>query len=133
VSSPFSCPARKTSRALYRGGIVTGNATFEKSAQEWEKWDREHPRACRLVARAGREALRVTAGTPLGRVRPWMSSLAPVLLLHELHPAVLASALRCVVGVDRFGRAETGGGEPGGVHLELRDQDGLNGFGAAPG
>ena len=62
-----------------------------------------------------------------------MTSVAPVLLLHELHPAVLASALRCIVGVDRFGRAETGGGEPGGVHLELRDQNGSDGFGAAPG
>ena len=55
------------------------------------------------------------------------------LLLHELHPAVLASALRRVVVVERFGRAETGAGEPGGVHLELSDQNGSDGFGAAPG
>ena len=39
-------------RAIYLEGISTGNATFEKTAPDWEKWDREHLRACRLVARA---------------------------------------------------------------------------------
>jgi phosphinothricin acetyltransferase len=52
-------------RAIYREGIATGNATFEKSAPEWEKWDKEHLRACRLVARAGREVLGWAALTPV--------------------------------------------------------------------
>jgi len=52
-------------RAVYQQGIATGNATFEKSAPEWEKWDREHLRACRLVARAGREVLGWAALTPV--------------------------------------------------------------------
>ncbi|HEX3436905.1 MAG TPA: GNAT family N-acetyltransferase [Pseudacidobacterium sp.] len=38
-------------RAIYLEGIATGNATFESSAPEWEKWDAEHFRECRLVAR----------------------------------------------------------------------------------
>ena len=52
-------------RAIYREGIATGNATFEKSAPEWEKWDKEHLRACRLVARAGSEVLGCAALTPV--------------------------------------------------------------------
>ncbi|MCX6633851.1 MAG: GNAT family N-acetyltransferase [Acidobacteria bacterium] len=52
-------------RAIYQEGIATGNATFEKSAPDWEKWDKEHLRACRLVARAGREVLGWAALTPV--------------------------------------------------------------------
>jgi phosphinothricin acetyltransferase len=40
-------------RAIYLEGIATGNATFEKSAPDWEKWDSGHLHACRLVARHG--------------------------------------------------------------------------------
>jgi phosphinothricin acetyltransferase len=35
-------------RAIYLEGIATGNATFEKSAPEWHKWDRDHLPSCRL-------------------------------------------------------------------------------------
>ena len=52
-------------RAIYREGIVTGNATFETDAPAWEAWDKGHLRACRLVARAG------------GRVMGW-AALSPV-------------------------------------------------------
>jgi len=37
-------------RAIYLEGIATGNATFETSAPEWEKWDAAHLATCRLVA-----------------------------------------------------------------------------------
>ena len=39
-------------RAIYREGIVTGNATFEIDAPEWETWDRGRRNDCRLVARS---------------------------------------------------------------------------------
>jgi len=52
-------------RAIYREGIVTGNATFETDAPAWEAWDKGHLRACRLVARAD------------GRVMGW-AALSPV-------------------------------------------------------
>jgi phosphinothricin acetyltransferase len=45
-------------RAIYREGIATGNATFERSAPEWDLWDAGHLPVCRLVARA--------AGRPVG-------------------------------------------------------------------
>ena len=44
-------------RIIYMEGIVSGNATFEQSAPEWEQWDKEHLVACRLVARRGSEVL----------------------------------------------------------------------------
>src|ERR1051326_6390602 len=44
-------------RAIYLEGIATGNATFEQSAPEWDKWDAGHLPHCRVVARAGDEVL----------------------------------------------------------------------------
>ena len=38
-------------REIYREGIATGNATFEREAPEWKSWDVGHLSACRLVAR----------------------------------------------------------------------------------
>jgi L-amino acid N-acyltransferase YncA len=37
-------------RAIYLQGIATGNATFERTAPEWEEWDRGRLSSCRLVA-----------------------------------------------------------------------------------
>ena len=39
-------------RAIYLEGIATGNATFETVAPAWKKWDCDHLRCCRLVARS---------------------------------------------------------------------------------
>jgi|SRR5580658_9434587 L-amino acid N-acyltransferase YncA len=44
-------------RAIYEEGIATGNATFEKSAPKWERWDAAHLPQCRLVACRGGEVL----------------------------------------------------------------------------
>jgi L-amino acid N-acyltransferase YncA len=52
-------------RAIYIEGIVTGNATFEKSAPEWEKWDAGHLKSCRFVARLGSEVLGWAALSPV--------------------------------------------------------------------
>ncbi len=52
-------------RAIYREGIATGNATYETDAPAWEVWDKDHLRACRLVAKAD------------GRVVGW-AALSPV-------------------------------------------------------
>ncbi|MGH9763612.1 MAG: GNAT family N-acetyltransferase [Blastocatellia bacterium] len=38
-------------RSIYIEGLATGNATFETEAPSWEKWDANHLRDCRLVAR----------------------------------------------------------------------------------
>jgi L-amino acid N-acyltransferase YncA len=37
-------------REIYREGIATGNATFETELPDWEKWDGNHRKDCRLVA-----------------------------------------------------------------------------------
>jgi L-amino acid N-acyltransferase YncA len=39
-------------RAIYLEGIATGNATFEQTAPEWEKWDAGHLPEARIVARS---------------------------------------------------------------------------------
>ena len=53
-------------RAVYLEGVVSGDATFETEAPDWERWDASHLRACRLVA--------LTDG---GRVAGW-AALSPV-------------------------------------------------------
>jgi phosphinothricin acetyltransferase len=40
-------------RAIYAEGIATGNATFETSLPDWEKWDARHLKSCRLVSKIG--------------------------------------------------------------------------------
>jgi L-amino acid N-acyltransferase YncA len=37
-------------REIYAEGIATGNATFETELPDWEKWDGNHCKNCRLVA-----------------------------------------------------------------------------------
>jgi L-amino acid N-acyltransferase YncA len=37
-------------REIYREGIATGEATFEVELPDWEKWDSNHRKTCRLVA-----------------------------------------------------------------------------------
>jgi L-amino acid N-acyltransferase YncA len=52
-------------RVVYLEGIASGDSTFEKSAAEWEKWDRDHLHACRLVARSQGELLGWAALSPV--------------------------------------------------------------------
>ena len=57
--------------AVYVDGIVTGNATFETAAPDWEAWDAAHPEH-RLVAEldgevAGWAALAPVSGRPCYR------------------------------------------------------------------
>jgi L-amino acid N-acyltransferase YncA len=35
---------------IYKQGIETGNATFEKEIPSWDKWNSSHLQKCRLVA-----------------------------------------------------------------------------------
>ncbi len=52
-------------RTIYLEGIATGNATFESSSPEWEKWDADHLQCCRLAARSGAEVLGWAALSPV--------------------------------------------------------------------
>ena len=52
-------------RAIYLEGISTGNATFEKSAPDWQVWDASHLKSCRLVARLDSEILGWAALSPV--------------------------------------------------------------------
>ena len=52
-------------RAIYLEGIATGNATFEGTAPEWERWDGGHVKCCRLVARMGGDVVGWAALSPI--------------------------------------------------------------------
>jgi L-amino acid N-acyltransferase YncA len=64
-------------RAVYLEGIATGNATFQKTAPEWEEWDGGHLPHCRLVVRVDG---RVAGWAALTRVsaRPVYAGVAEV-------------------------------------------------------
>lgn len=36
---------------IYRQGIETGMATFEKSIPTWDQWDKNHIKSCRFIAK----------------------------------------------------------------------------------
>jgi L-amino acid N-acyltransferase YncA len=52
-------------KLIYQEGILTGNATFENDAPDWDKWDSCHIPACRFVARLGAEIFGWAALSPV--------------------------------------------------------------------
>jgi L-amino acid N-acyltransferase YncA len=42
---------------IYRQGIETGNATFQKEVPNWESWDSGHLKTCRIIAFIDNEIL----------------------------------------------------------------------------
>ena len=69
---------------IFDEGIRSGDATFETSTPEWEKWDAGHLATCRLVARAGDEILGWVALSPVS-VRRCFSGVAEVSLYIAGH------------------------------------------------
>jgi len=65
VVAPMEKSDWEAVRTAYLEGIATGNATFEKSAPDWEKWDRDHLPACRVVARLRDEVVGWAALSPV--------------------------------------------------------------------
>jgi L-amino acid N-acyltransferase YncA len=61
---PLAPPDWEAVRRIYVEGIATGNATFEQSAPEWDRWDAGHLKTCRLVAR-GEDVLGWAALSPV--------------------------------------------------------------------
>jgi L-amino acid N-acyltransferase YncA len=51
-------------RAIYAAGIATGDATLEREAPDWERWDAGHRQDCRFVARDGEHILGWVALSP---------------------------------------------------------------------
>jgi phosphinothricin acetyltransferase len=54
-------------RAIYLEGMATGDSTFEKTAPEWDTWDRDHLPTCRLTARCGDQIVGWAALSPVSR------------------------------------------------------------------
>lgn len=55
----------KSVGAIYKQGIETGNATFQKEVPEWTEWDNAHIKKCRIVAEADGEVAGWAALTPV--------------------------------------------------------------------
>lgn len=51
-------------KKIYLDGIKTGLATFQNTAPEWDEWDQNHVKACRIVARSGGAILGWAALSP---------------------------------------------------------------------
>ncbi len=56
-------------RSVYLEGILTGQATFETEAPDWERWDSSHLPQCRLVARRGETVAGWAALSPVSSRR----------------------------------------------------------------
>jgi phosphinothricin acetyltransferase len=52
-------------KAIYEGGLATGNASFQTSAPSWEEWDSSHLKHSRLVLLDGGSVLGWAALTPV--------------------------------------------------------------------
>jgi L-amino acid N-acyltransferase YncA len=52
-------------KRIYTEGIDTGNATFETECPEWETWDKNHIKSCRLVALDGNKIVGWAALSPV--------------------------------------------------------------------
>lgn len=50
---------------IYKEGIDTGIATFEQNIPQWEQWDLNHIKSCRLVARYDGQVLGWAALSPV--------------------------------------------------------------------
>ena len=52
-------------KQIYKEGIDTGNATFQKTIPTWDEWDNAHEKKCRLIAINGDTVLGWAALTPV--------------------------------------------------------------------
>lgn len=52
-------------KEIYEEGIATSNATVETGAPPWERWDINHRRDCRLVAKDGGQVIGWAALSPV--------------------------------------------------------------------
>ena len=64
---------------IYRSGIATGLATFERAVPTWDDWNKNHCRKCRLVARIDGTILAWIALSPVSGRRVY-SGMAEVSL-----------------------------------------------------
>jgi len=69
-------------REIYRSGIASGDATFEREVPEWEAWDASrHPEVRRVAERDGR-VVGFAALSPVSR-RPVYSGVCEVMVYVE--------------------------------------------------
>jgi L-amino acid N-acyltransferase YncA len=53
IIQPLTEDKWKDVSRIYKSGIATGNATFEKQVPDWKTWDKSHRKDCRFIALTG--------------------------------------------------------------------------------
>jgi len=88
-------------QSIYREGIATGDATFETSVPEWEVWNKNHLRDCRLVARKGGQVIGWAALSPVSsrRVYAGVAEVSVYVAASERGKGVGKALLRALVEV----------------------------------
>jgi L-amino acid N-acyltransferase YncA len=84
-------------RSIYLGGIATGNATFQQTAPDWEEWNADHLRGCRMVARSKQEIVGWAALSPVSRRMVYRG-------VAEVSIYVAESARGCGIGAQLMAR-----------------------------
>lgn len=86
-------------RAIYAEGIATGDATFETTTPDWEKWNRDRLACCRLVARGGGGVLGWAALTPVSsrRVYAGVAEASIYVAARARHQGVGAALLEALI------------------------------------
>ena len=71
VISALDPPDWEQVRSIYLEGIKTGLATFETEAPDWERWNANHLKQCRLVAKAAASVVGWAALSPVSARRAY--------------------------------------------------------------
>ena len=88
-------------KSIYQEGIDTGNSTFETKVPEWEEWNGNHLKDCRLVIRVDDRIIGWAALSPVSN-RPIFNGVAEIsiYLTKSMHNKGLGKRL-LVETIDR--------------------------------
>ncbi len=70
---------------IYGMGIASGQATFETEIPDWETWDANHLKVCRLVARSGMTLLGWAALSPISKRKAYAGVAEVSIYIHPDH------------------------------------------------
>jgi L-amino acid N-acyltransferase YncA len=69
---------------IYESGIATKNATFQTSVPDWDTWDRDHRKDCRIIAKIKARVVGWAAISDISD-RPVYSGVAEISIYVDLH------------------------------------------------
>lgn len=84
---------------IYKDGIEAGNATFQNATPNWEDWNKDHLKNCRLVAKLENDIVGWAALTPVsGRcVFAGVAELSIYISLHHTGKKIGTKLLEALI------------------------------------